>query len=171
MNSCILMAKVFREPELRSTPDGMTVADMLVEFEGLGPEDPTTTVKVVGWGKLAEEIKHKYNNGDRIIIEGRLSMNTIELPEGYKEKRAELVASRIYPLDGSSINSISMSDIENNSLNADNYNRDREQTSPLTTPKETPIGNYVSDSTPQTTTTSVKSVDNSSDEDWDEIPF
>jgi single-stranded DNA-binding protein len=33
-----------------------------------------------------------------VVIEGRLSMNTIDRPEGFKEKRAELTASRIYKL-------------------------------------------------------------------------
>ena len=37
-------------------------------------------------------------------LKGRLSMNTIDMPEGYKEKRAELVASRIFALTGYSAN-------------------------------------------------------------------
>jgi len=35
---------------------------------------------------LAQEIQQQYHQGDRIIIEGRLSMNTVERPEGLKEK-------------------------------------------------------------------------------------
>lgn len=172
MNSCIMMAQVFREPELRSTPDGMAVADMLVEFEGLGPEDPMTTIKVVGWGKLAEEIKQKYTNGDRIIIEGRLSMNTIDLPEGYKEKRAELVASRIYPVDGASSNPSSTSRADDNSIYSNNYSQEREYQSPVkTTPIESPVANYASNTVTQTTPPSVATPENSADEDWDEIPF
>ncbi len=102
MNSCILMAKVVRNPELRYTQDNQTpIAQMLVEFEGLRSEDAPTTLKVVGWGNLASEIQETYSEGDRLIIEGRLSMNTFDRPEGFKEKRAELVASRIYRLDGS----------------------------------------------------------------------
>jgi single-stranded DNA-binding protein len=53
---------------------------------------------VVGWGNFATEIKENYSTGDRVIIEGRLGMNTIDRPEGFKEKRAELTASRIYKL-------------------------------------------------------------------------
>jgi len=40
--------------------------------------------------------KIQYHQGDR-IIEGRLSMNTVERPEGFKEKRAELTVQRIHP--------------------------------------------------------------------------
>ncbi|MDJ0598213.1 MAG: single-stranded DNA-binding protein [Crocosphaera sp.] len=101
MNSCVLMAKVISNPELRYTSDTQTeVAQMLVEFEGRRKEDPCCTLKVVGWGGLATQMKETCAEGDRLIIEGRLSMNTFERKEGFKEKRAELVVSRLYSLNG-----------------------------------------------------------------------
>ncbi len=107
MNTFILMAKVVRSPELRYTQENQRpVAEMLVEFEAVKAEDSPSTLKVVGWGNLATEIQEKYSEGDRLIIEGRLSMILLERPEGFKEKRAELVASRVYSLDGTSITSV-----------------------------------------------------------------
>lgn len=97
MNSCILMARITRTPEVRYTQDNQRpLAQMLVEFEGMRPDDPPMSLKVVGWGKLADEIQQNYVEGDRVIIEGRLRMNTIERQEGFKEKRAELTASRVH---------------------------------------------------------------------------
>ncbi|QZZ20041.1 single-stranded DNA-binding protein [Leptothermofonsia sichuanensis E412] len=99
MNSCILMAEIIQAPELRYTSENQTpIAEMLVQFPGSRPEDPPATLKVVGWGNLAQEIQEKYRLGDRVIIEGRLGMNTIDRPEGFKEKRAELTAQRIHPV-------------------------------------------------------------------------
>lgn len=104
MNSCILMAQIIQDPELRYTADTQTpIAQMLVQFPGLRAEDPPTTLKVVGWGNFAQEIKENYVVGDRVIIEGRLNMNTIERPEGFKEKRAELTASRIFKLGADTV--------------------------------------------------------------------
>jgi single-strand DNA-binding protein len=102
MNTCILMAKIVRNPELRYTQDTqIPFAQMLVEFQGARPEDPPSTLKVVGWGeKLAHEIQQNYTEGDNLIIEGRLSMNTIDRTEGFKEKRAELRASRLHRVEG-----------------------------------------------------------------------
>jgi single-strand DNA-binding protein len=101
MNSCILMAEIIKNPELRYTADNqMAVADMFVQFEpplGSRPEEQHPTIEVVGWGNLATEMKENYKQGDRVTIEGRLEMNTIER-DGYKEKRARLVASRIYQI-------------------------------------------------------------------------
>ncbi|NEP57226.1 MAG: single-stranded DNA-binding protein [Symploca sp. SIO2G7] len=101
MNSCILMAQIIQDPELRYTAENQTpLAQMLVQFPGLRPEDTPATLKVIGWGNFAHEIKENYTTGDNIVIEGRLGMNTIERPEGFKEKRAELTAYRIHKLGG-----------------------------------------------------------------------
>ncbi len=99
MNSCILMAEVVQDPELRFTPDNQTaISEMWVEFAGLRDEEPPSKLKVVGWGNLAQEIQERYHVGDKVIIEGRLQMSTIERPEGFKEKRAELTAQKVYLL-------------------------------------------------------------------------
>ena len=93
------MAEVIRPPQLRYTQDNqMAIADMEVEFPGQRPEDPPAKLKVVGWGNLAQEMQTSYQIGDRVVIEGRLSMNSVDRPEGFKEKQAELTASKIYSL-------------------------------------------------------------------------
>lgn len=121
MNSCILMAEIVQEPQLRYTPDQTALAEMLVQFPGLRAEDPPATLKVVGWGNLAQEIQQQYRQGDRVIIEGRLSMNTVERSEGFKEKRAELTVQRIHSLgDGVSITSEMGSETTTSSSNSSN---------------------------------------------------
>lgn len=93
------MAEVIRPPQLRYTQDNqMAIADMEVQFPGQRPEDPPAKLKVVGWGNLAQEMQTSYQLGDRVVIEGRLSINSVDRPEGFKEKQAELTASKIYSL-------------------------------------------------------------------------
>ena len=99
MNSCILMAQVVSEPELRSTQDQTNVSSMIVEFPSTREGEAPGTLQVEGWGNLAEEMKSSYSSGDQVVLEGRLSMNVIER-DGIKEKKAKLVASRIYPVGG-----------------------------------------------------------------------
>ncbi len=106
MNTCILMAEIIRDPELRYTPDNQTpIAEMTVQFPGLRPEDPPATLKAIGWGNLAQEIQSNYHTGDRVVIEGRLNMNTIDRPEGFKEKRAEITVQRLHRLEGATLSS------------------------------------------------------------------
>jgi single-strand DNA-binding protein len=98
MNNCILMAEIYEEPTPRYTPDGMELAEMMVQFPSTREEEPPYMLKVVGWGRIAAEIKQNYHKGDKVILEGRLGMNTIQRREGFKEKQAELNLQRIYPL-------------------------------------------------------------------------
>ncbi len=101
MNSCVLMAEIINEPQLRYTADNLGVTEMLVQFpNSQKPEDPPATLKVVGWGNLATEIQQNYHQGDRVILVGRLTMNTVAM-EGFKEKRAELTVQQIQSVGGS----------------------------------------------------------------------
>ena len=53
-------------------------------------------MKIVGWGNLAQDIQQNYRAGQRVLLEGRLSMNVVDRPEGFKEKQAEMTVQRIY---------------------------------------------------------------------------
>jgi single-strand DNA-binding protein len=97
MNNCMLLAEIIQAPQLRYTSDTQTpVAEFVVQFPALRDGDPAGQMKVVGWGNLAQEIQDHYQVGQRVLLEGRLGMNTVERPEGYKEKQAELTVQRIY---------------------------------------------------------------------------
>ncbi len=99
MNSCVLMAEIIQQPELRYTADNqLEITQMLVQFWGARDNDPPANLKVVSFGKLAKEIQQNYKEGDRVILVGRLTMNVIERPEGFKEKRAEMTAQKIQHL-------------------------------------------------------------------------
>lgn len=95
MNSCVLMAQIMSEPELRYTQDNTPLAQMLIQFPALREGDPPGRIKAVGWGKVGTDIQESYHEGDQVLIVGRLSMNTIDRPEGFKEKKAEFVISQI----------------------------------------------------------------------------
>jgi single-strand DNA-binding protein len=97
MNSCVLMAEIVKAPELRYMQDGQTaIAEMTVQFPALRSEDPMETMKVVGWGNLAQQIQEQFHQGDQVILEGRLNMVLTDRPEGFKEKRAELTVARVH---------------------------------------------------------------------------
>ncbi|WP_416672633.1 single-stranded DNA-binding protein [Egbenema bharatensis] len=167
MNSCILMAEVIQEPQIRYTPDSqLAVAEMTVELPGLRDDDPPTQLKVVGWGNLAQEIQEKYHPGDRVIIEGRLHMNTVDRPEGFKEKRAELTAQRIHLLAAgttlSTISSVPTSTVASGS----NTSASSAPSAP-STPKAPPAKREAS----EPARTPAYSAAPTSEPDYDDIPF
>ena len=71
---------------------------MAVQMDGLRPDDPPAQLKVVGWGNLAQELQNRVQVGQRLMLEGRLRMNTVTRPDGVKEKRAEFTLARLHAI-------------------------------------------------------------------------
>jgi single-stranded DNA-binding protein len=95
----LLEVEVLEAPQLRYTQDNQTpVAEMAVQLDGLRPDDPPGQLKVVGWGNLAQDLQNRVQVGQRLVIEGRLRMNTVTRQDGVKEKRAELTLARLHPV-------------------------------------------------------------------------
>ena len=99
MNHCMLEVLVKKAPTVRFTQDNKTpLAEIEAEFDSLRTDDPPSTIKVVGWGKLAEELQNTVQVNSKLVIEGRLRMNSVPRQDGTKEKQAEFTLSRIHPL-------------------------------------------------------------------------
>jgi single-stranded DNA-binding protein len=97
MNQCLLMAEVLQPPQTRYTPDQTAIAETQAQYPGLRPEDPAGTLKIVAFGNMAQALQEQCQPGQSFIFEGRLRMNTIERPEGFKEKQVEFIVSGIHP--------------------------------------------------------------------------
>ena len=94
----MLEVLVKKAPTVRFTQDNKTpLAEIEVEFDSLRADDPPCALKVVGWGKLAEELQNTVQVNSKLVIEGRLRMNTVPRQDGTKEKQAEFTLSRIHP--------------------------------------------------------------------------
>ena len=103
VNHCLLEVEVLEAPQVRYTQDNQTpVAEMAVQFEGLRPDDPPGQLKVVGWGNLAQDLQNRVQVGQRLMVEGRLRMNTVTRQDGVKEKRAEFTLARLHPIGAGS---------------------------------------------------------------------
>ena len=132
----MLEVLVKNAPTVRFTQDNKTpLAELEVEFDSLRADDPPCAIKVVGWGKLAEELQNTVQVNSKLVIEGRLRMNTVPRQDGTKEKQAEFTLSRIHPLslntDVSSIHSQSKSNPKSDSTNSINNEGVKWDSSPL----------------------------------------
>lgn len=103
MNDCTIAITVVATPEYRHTRDGNPIAQCLGEFycphhnEKDAPP-PASTIKVVAWGENLATQLNSLRSSQQCVIQGRLCMNTVERPEGFKEKLVELTAERIIPI-------------------------------------------------------------------------
>ncbi|HGY5532712.1 MAG: single-stranded DNA-binding protein [Prochlorococcus sp.] len=99
MNHCVLEVEVIQAPTIRYTQDNQTpIAEMEVRFDALRVDDAPGQLKVVGWGNLAQDLQNRVQVGQKLVVEGRLRMNTVPRKDGTKEKHAEFTLSRLHPL-------------------------------------------------------------------------
>lgn len=165
MNSCILMARIVQTPQIRYTADQTPIAEMMVEFDSWRSEEPPSTLKVVGWRNTATEIQENYQAGDLVVIEGRLGMRLLEREdrgERFKEKRAELTASRLHKIGNQPLPTAAVSQ-PSNVVPIGNYNK---PPAPESQPAD--LGNPPA---PEPAPAPPSSASPPDDRDLDEIPF
>jgi single-stranded DNA-binding protein len=131
MNHCVLEVDVLQAPTLRYTQDNQTpIAEMEVGFDALRADDPRGSLKVVGWGNLAQDLQNRVQVGQRLVIEGRLRMNTVPRQDGTKEKRAEFTLSRLHPVAGADVTASVQPQTQTQTASSPQAGRSQQQSAP-----------------------------------------
>ena len=127
MNHCLIQSVIKTNPQMRYTKDNQTpIAEMMVGIKGLRNDDPVNDLRVLGWGTIAQEMVDQLKQGDSLVLEGRLRMNSVTRKDGTKEKQAELTASRIHHITKREIGS-NENDTEPNQINRKETNENTRQ--------------------------------------------
>ncbi len=102
MNRVILMGNLTRDPALRRTPTGASVADMglavsesYTNKEGERVEQPCF-VDIVAWNKQAEACGQYLQKGSSVLIEGHLHLDQWESDKGEKRNRLRVQAECVH---------------------------------------------------------------------------
>ena len=106
VNKVILVGRLGKDPEIRSTPNGMTVAkftmatdDRWTDKNG-DKQERTEWHNIVAWSKLAEICGQYLKKGKLVYIEGSLRTDSWDDKEtGQKKYRTEIVANTMQMLD------------------------------------------------------------------------
>ncbi len=100
-NQAIVMGNLTRDPELRTTPGGQSVASFAVATNRSW-NDPSGERKdsveyhdIVAWGKLGELASNYLSKGRKVLVVGRLQTRNWEGQDGAKRQRTEIVATDI----------------------------------------------------------------------------
>jgi single-strand DNA-binding protein len=103
-NQAIVMGNLTRDPELRTTPSGQSVASFAVatnrQWQDSNGErkEAVEYHEIVAWGKLGELVNQYLSRGRKVMVIGRLQTQSWE-KDGVKRQRTEIVASDINFLD------------------------------------------------------------------------
>lgn len=103
INQVILMGRLTRDPEQRTTTTGKTIASFSVAVDRGGQDDAADFFDVTAWEKLGELVIQYLAKGRRVLVQGRLRQDSWDDKEtGKKRSRIEVVATDVTFLDGPS---------------------------------------------------------------------
>ncbi len=90
MNVVILMGRMTRDPELKYTSGGKAFANFSLAVQKT--KDEAEFIDCTVWEKTAETIAEYFRKGNRILVQGRLSVSTYE-QNGEKRKMTRVVVN------------------------------------------------------------------------------
>ena len=101
INQVILMGRLTRDPEQRTTTTGKIIANFSIAVDRGGQDDVADFFNVTAWEKLGELVIQYLSKGRRVLVQGRLRQDSWEDKEsGKKQSRVEVVATDVTFLDG-----------------------------------------------------------------------
>jgi single-strand DNA-binding protein len=102
LNKAILIGRLTRDPELRSTSNDISVTSFTVavdrNFTNQQGEKETDFIPVVAWRKLAETCAKYLEKGRLVAVSGRMQVRSYEGKEG-KRYITEVVADEVQFLE------------------------------------------------------------------------
>ena len=103
MNKAILIGRLTRDPELRTTPTGRNVCQFSVavsrNFTNANGEREADFINCVVWDKQAENLVKYQKKGNQIAVEGRIQTRNYDNNEGRKVYVTEVVATNVQFLE------------------------------------------------------------------------
>jgi len=101
VNKAIIIGRLTRAPETRTTPNGQTVCSFGVATSRIWKDaqgtrqEKTEYHNIVTWGKLAELCQTYLVKGQMVFVEGRIETRSWEGADGTKKSRTEIIAENI----------------------------------------------------------------------------
>lgn len=128
LNRVILMGRMVADPELKQTPNGVSVATFRLAVErNYQPKDSNERlcdfISCVAWRQTGEFITRYFSKGSMIAIEGSIQTRQYQDKNGNKRTAVEVIADQAY-FAGSTSNESN----QNNQSKASNRGRDNQAT-------------------------------------------
>ncbi len=100
INSCVLVGRLTRDPEMRYTQNGIAVTTFRIAVDrpfGRDEEGKKQTdfIDIVTWRKTAELAGQYLGKGAMVGVEGRIQMRSFTTQDGQQRQVCEVVADRI----------------------------------------------------------------------------
>ena len=98
LNCAVIMGRLTADPELRQTPNGVSVTRFSVAVDRgyvrAGEERKTDFINVVAWRQTAEFVSRYFSKGAMIAVQGSIQTGSYE-KDGIKRSTFEIVADNV----------------------------------------------------------------------------
>ncbi len=99
LNCAIIMGRLTADPELRTTPNGVSVTSFSVavdrSYQKAGEERQTDFINVVAWRQTAEFVSRYFHKGSMIAVQGSIQTRNYEDKTGARRTAVEIVADNV----------------------------------------------------------------------------
>lgn len=99
INMVALMGRLTYEPELRTTPSGVSVLRFQVacdrSYQKSGAERQADFIDCVAWRQTAEFISRYFHKGSMIAVEGTIQTSNYTDKNGNNRKQVEVLANNV----------------------------------------------------------------------------
>lgn len=96
LNRVVLMGRLAADPELRQTPNGVSVTSFRIAVNRTYNRDLTDWIDIVAWRQQADFVSRYFNKGSMIIVEGSIQSRSYEDRNGNKRTAVEVVADQVH---------------------------------------------------------------------------
>lgn len=101
INQVILLGRLTRDPEQRTTTTGKIVVNFGLAVDRAGQDDSADFFDITAWEKLGELVVQYLSKGRRVLVQGRLRQDSWDDKEtGKKRSRVDVTATDVTFLDG-----------------------------------------------------------------------
>ena len=117
INNVMLMGRLTRDPETRSTQSGKIITSFSLAVDRVGSTEITDFFEITAWEKLAELCDKYLKKGSKTLVQGRLQQDSWDDKEtGKKRTKITITASDVTFLDSKQESSSSNGRISQNEV-------------------------------------------------------
>ena len=99
LNKVILGGRLTADPELKQTPQGVSVTSFSVAINRRGKEQQADFINCIAWRQTAEIICKFFKKGSSICIVGNIQVRTWNDNNGNKRYATEVIADEVHFVD------------------------------------------------------------------------
>ncbi len=99
LNRAILMGRLTADPELRQTPNGVSVASFTLAVNrnySKNAQQQTDFIDIVAWRQTAEFVSRYFRKGQLVAVDGQIQTRSYTDRNGVNRKAFEIVADQVH---------------------------------------------------------------------------